>query len=819
VRVKFLFLASCGAALLVSTQSSYAQSATPTATPASGEHELAGPATVRVNQLPDSALRTLPHFATPSGRGGLLAGTPSSPSAAANDTRLGFLTLPYTGFHWVTSIFDHCNPDYTQDGKVCRFDGAVGYKSYGVDPTFALGYAQTPGGTDYLYYDGHNGWDLGLNYENVRAAADGTVRLAGSDSINPCYGQTIIVDHPNGLSTRYAHLSQIYVAPGQPVARGQVIALSGTTGCSTGPHLHFGVYITNTWTAIDPYGWTGAGGDPWPSDLGDLWLTGIPQYPLPSAPTNVVAAPGVGAALVTWTPPSFNGGTVLTSYNVTASPGGATVSVPGSATSAVVMGLTNGTSHTFSVVAINTVANGASSATSNAVTPTVGATYYFAEGYTGPGFAEHLVLLIPHASGLALIDYYTSSGHTTAMVPLALGVPTSVDVNAAMAGTQNVSARVTFPGAGVAERTLSFNTASWHGSTDQVGTTQPATVWDFAEGSTLPFFNEYLTLQNPNPTSVPVMLNYVTDSGAHPTKSLTLAPTSRTTVAVFSGDLSSPSAACDPATTCGVGLWVGGVSVQVSASGPIVAERPMYVNGFSFGSGPIRDGHDTFGANAAATQWNFAEGTTLAGFYEYLTIQNPGSAAATVALTYSDSTGLRTVKSIAVAALSRATVPVFQSQSGVGAGVSGVSVQVTSDQPIVAERPMYMVHDFGSGPVAGAHVVVGATKFSTLTGFAAGATAAGQQEYLTILNPGTMAATVTATFYTTMATVVRTYTVPVGTRSTIDVNSSQGVGPGVGQVGVVLSSDQPILVEKPTYSAGAATYGATDTLGATPASF
>src|SRR5207249_12098937 len=140
------------------------------------------------------------------------------------------------------------------------------------------------------------------------------------------------------------------------------------------------------------------------------------------------------------------------------------------------------------------------------------------------------------------------------------------------------------------------------------------------------------------PSSVRVNLNYFTDSGAHPVKTLTLAPNSRTTVEVFRGDQTSSVSSCvagGTAGTCGVGKNVAGVSVQVkSLGGPIVVERPFYVNGYSFGAGPIADGHVAFGTNAPATQWYFAEGNTLSGFNEFLALQNPGGSLANVTLTY-----------------------------------------------------------------------------------------------------------------------------------------------------------------------------------------
>lgn len=307
-----------------------------------------------------SAIKGAPSVAQRLGPAGLAA-----PNVGGS---LPFLTRAYFGSHDVTSIFDHCSPDYTLDGKVCEYDGIVGYRSYGADPSFSRGYAITPGGSDYLYYDGHNGWDISKYYENILAAADGVVRLAGIDANNTCFGTNIIIDHPNGFSTRYAHLNALYVSPGQNVLRGQTIGQSGNSGCSSGPHLHFGVYTTAAWNAIDPYGWTGAGADPWPYDQGNLWLTGSPQYPLPFAPTGVTATPGNASAIVSWTPPSFDGGAAVAHYTLTASPGGATTTV-GNVTTGTLTGLTNGTTYTVTVVAVNDVGGGPASAASNSVKP------------------------------------------------------------------------------------------------------------------------------------------------------------------------------------------------------------------------------------------------------------------------------------------------------------------------------------------------------------------------------------------------------------------------------------------------------------------
>lgn len=83
----------------------------------------------------------------------------------------------------------------------------------------------------------HKGTDLRMAYgSEVRAAAPGVVLSAGDRSD---YGLTVVVDHGNGRETRYAHLSAIDVAPGDPVGSGQLIARSGNSGRTTGAHLHF----------------------------------------------------------------------------------------------------------------------------------------------------------------------------------------------------------------------------------------------------------------------------------------------------------------------------------------------------------------------------------------------------------------------------------------------------------------------------------------------------------------------------------------------------------------------------------------------------
>ena len=94
----------------------------------------------------------------------------------------------------------------------------------------------------------HNGVDIGSPYGiEIVAALAGTVRFAGYNSSG---GNYIEIDHGNGYVTKYLHCSKLLVSKGDTVKQGQVIALVGSTGISTAPHLHFAVYIDGV--AVDP---------------------------------------------------------------------------------------------------------------------------------------------------------------------------------------------------------------------------------------------------------------------------------------------------------------------------------------------------------------------------------------------------------------------------------------------------------------------------------------------------------------------------------------------------------------------------------------
>lgn len=167
----------------------------------------------------------------------------------------------------ITSFFDHGGPFLTRNMS----DGVTTY----------WGFVET--NTSAFAYDGHDGWDYAAAPPDVvMTAADGKVVFAGVAD-DGCNTGAVIVDHGDDLRTMYWHLSQVTVEVGQLVSTGEQIGVVGNTGCSKGPHLHFGVHYRGI--SIDPYGWCGREADPWqthPAGAASYWLWA--DYPSPCGP-------------------------------------------------------------------------------------------------------------------------------------------------------------------------------------------------------------------------------------------------------------------------------------------------------------------------------------------------------------------------------------------------------------------------------------------------------------------------------------------------------------------------------------------------------
>ncbi len=128
-------------------------------------------------------------------------------------------------------------PAPKSSGSLAGVKGAGG-------PPAASGYFGWPvsGGVKTQGLHGYNGVDIGAAYgTNILAAAGGTVIVARAGGYNGGYGSYVVVQHDNGTQTLYAHASSILVSVGQQIGKGEPVARIGSTGKSTGNHVHFEV--------------------------------------------------------------------------------------------------------------------------------------------------------------------------------------------------------------------------------------------------------------------------------------------------------------------------------------------------------------------------------------------------------------------------------------------------------------------------------------------------------------------------------------------------------------------------------------------------
>ncbi|MBN1583126.1 MAG: peptidoglycan DD-metalloendopeptidase family protein, partial [Anaerolineae bacterium] len=177
-------------------------------------------------------------------------------------TTVPFLQLPFARDYQITSYFDHRSPDYTWDDTIVIFNGEQASAIDGIlsrTATFKGGY-YLPDTRWFVYYDGHNAYDYGTRAGvTVLAAAPGSVVFAGSapsGCATPLQFVRIRHDVDHGgepYYTSYLHLEGICVHEGDWVETGDPLGISGNSGCSLGPHLHFAVRRGGYYT--DPRGW------------------------------------------------------------------------------------------------------------------------------------------------------------------------------------------------------------------------------------------------------------------------------------------------------------------------------------------------------------------------------------------------------------------------------------------------------------------------------------------------------------------------------------------------------------------------------------
>jgi hypothetical protein len=324
-------------------------------------------------------------------------------------------------------------------------------------------------------------------------------------------------------------------------------------------------------------------------------------------------------------------------------------------------------------------------------------TWYFAEGYTGPGFDEWICVLNP-GDRTAVLSFYFQTQEEGEIKISGLSVAprsrASFKANDLLGGKgYQTSLKLESSEPVVAERPEYFNyqgTNSWNwtGGHCVMGVSSLSNEYYFAEGTTREGFEEWLTLQNPNSDPIKITATYLLASGDPIQKEYDLDAARRYTVYV-------------PAE---IGMDQD-VSVHLTSGSDFLAERPMYFNYQGTNFWGWTGGHCVIGATGSASNWFFAEGYTGSGFEEWICIQNPGSQTADVTITYYPEGGSPFATSHEVSPNSRYTVMV---NGDAGQGKS-ISAEVSSNSPIICERPMYFIFN---GVWTGGHDVVGFVPIS-----------------------------------------------------------------------------------------------------------
>jgi hypothetical protein len=400
-------------------------------------------------------------------------------------------------------------------------------------------------------------------------------------------------------------------------------------------------------------------------------------------------------------------------------------------------------------------------------------TWYFAEGYTGGGFNVYLLIFNPQLAVSAFdVDMMLPDGsvHTSSFTVGARSrITLNVDDFPGMSDT-NVSVRVRSQLPVVAERAMYFDYNGRTGGHVSLGVTEPSLEWYFAEGYTGGGFDEYILIFNPEAQDAVVTFDFMKPDGSIYTQDFPVKATSRATVMVDAVP----------------GMEDTDVSVRVTSDLPVVAERAMY-----FGYNDIDGGHVSTGSPRPAEEWYFAEGYTGGGFSEYILILNPEAENAVVTFDFMKPDGSVYSQDFPVKANSRATVNVGAVP---GMESTDVSVRVTSDLPVVAERSMY----FGYPECPGGHVQVGTTDPGDLRFFAEGCTSRFFDTYLLVMNPGDTELPVVVTFCRPDGTTVgQPMMVGPHSRATLKVNLVPGLSEA--EFSIRVDTGGPAVVERSMY--------------------
>jgi len=300
--------------------------------------------------------------------------------------------------------------------------------------------------------------------------------------------------------------------------------------------------------------------------------------------------------------------------------------------------------------------------------PNASDTWYFAEGYTGGGFDEYVLVFNPQAQAVELnMDFMLPDGSTqTNIFNVAPNSRLTFHVDSFPGmGETDVSVRLRSDLPVVAERAMYFDYHGEMGGHVATGVNQPSKTWYFAEGYTGSGFDEYVLVFNPQAQQAEVTFDFMKPDGSVYSQVMPVGAKSRATMYVDSVP----------------GMEETDVSVRLRSDLPVVAERAMY-----FGYPQCPGGHVSQGVNDPGDLRYFAEGYTSEFYDTYVLLMNPGDNQVPAVVTFCKPTGERIEQPLMVAAHTRASLLVNQVP---GLSSSEFSIRVEAGGPLVVERAMY----------------------------------------------------------------------------------------------------------------------------------
>jgi len=438
-----------------------------------------------------------------------------------------------------------------------------------------------------------------------------------------------------------------------------------------------------------------------------------------------------------------------------------------------------------------TTSSGASTPAGTFVVQSSSPTWYLAEGTTAWGFSTYITIQNPNSKAVTANVTFMPTGQAvkTEVVALPANSQTTLSNDhlvSVMGGHTDFSTKVecTDP-----TRTIAVDrTTVWTGkgaaseeAHSSVGVTAPANTWYLPEGSSRWGFETWLLIQNPGNTDADCTITYMID-GHGPKQVTHIVP--KASRASFNVETD---------------IGQADTSIKVESNRPIIPERAMYRNS-------RREGHDSIGTTAPASDYYLAEGTTGYGFTTYVLVQNPNDASAEVTMTYMTGSGPKPQAPFTMGPNSRKTIRVNDVP---GMANTDFSTQVHGTSDIIAERAMY----WGAGTALGeaCHDSIGMAAPHVSFNLPDGQTSNGRQTYTLVQNPNPVPVNVEITYMPASGSDISwTESVPANARKTFNMAKKEIDGRASVRVACT-TAGKKIMVERAMYWNGKG--AGTDTIG------